>query len=175
MEFQIPMPADTDMSSVALMRMMAIAKSAHAGQKYGNKGDYYDYHILGVLAKLITLPEFKSATPYEQYTMMLMALGHDLIEDTDVTDERLLEEGFDPYVVGGIGLLSRDDDTPKDVYITRILADFGVTTVKKADTEFNYEQSVADGNERLIKKYTKQREDLKRNDEMHKRRFERIQ
>ena len=54
------MPADTDMSSVALMRMMAIAKVAHAGQKYGNKGDYdraIEFYNKSLRIRLATLGE----------------------------------------------------------------------------------------------------------------------
>lgn len=164
---------EPEASSTKLMvRMLEIAKKEHSGQRYGDKGDYFDFHIIGVVEKLNTLPEFQSATPQEQYDMILMAIGHDLIEDTDITEQYLLDEGFSIDVAHGITLLSRDKETPKDVYINRILENFNATTVKKADTEFNYEQSMADGNERLIAKYTKQREVLKRNDEIHKRRHD---
>ncbi len=159
-------------STEMMLRMFQIAKKEHAGQRYGDKGDYFQYHIIGVLDKLQTLPEFKSALPQEQYDMILMTIGHDLIEDTDVTEQYLLDEGFSVDVAHGISLLSRDKETPKDVYINRILESFRATTVKKADTEFNYEHSIADGNERLIAKYTEQRQALKKNDDIHKRRLD---
>ena len=78
---------EPEASSTKLMaRMLEIAKKEHSGQRYGDKGDHFDFYIIGVVEKLNTLPEFQSATPQEQYDMILIAIGHVLIEDTDVTE-----------------------------------------------------------------------------------------
>lgn len=66
-----------------------------------------------------------------------IAVGHDLIEDTDVTEEMLRELGFSERVIFGIKILTHDPSVPYDDYI-KIISNYpDCIEVKKSDLEDN--------------------------------------
>ncbi len=138
-----------------LAEMMLLAKNNHAGQKYGEH-DYFDYHILGVLSILTTLNEFKESGAGMMEDMMIVAVGHDIIEDTDITSENLVELGFDTFIINQIQFLSRDNQTSKERYIQLINKHPVAHAVKKADTLFNLNESLKINDQKRIKKYSEQ-------------------
>ncbi len=107
-----------------LERALQIAVQAHAGQKDRN-GEAYIFHPLRVMARCTT-PEAR-----------MLALLHDVVEDTKVTFEDLAKDGFTPAFLAKLRLLTHDDEVPYDDYITQIMTDRTVVEVKLADLEDN--------------------------------------
>ena len=82
-----------------LERALEIATKAHKGQ-VDKSGAVYIFHPIRV-AELCTTEEEK-----------IVALLHDTIEDTSVTAEYLLEQGFPRTIVDAVlGVTRRDDET----------------------------------------------------------------
>lgn len=82
-----------------LERALKIATKAHKGQ-VDKSGAVYIFHPIRV-AELCTTEEEK-----------IVALLHDTIEDTSVTAEYLLEQGFPRTIVDAVlGVTRRDDET----------------------------------------------------------------
>ena len=65
------------------------------------------------------------------------ALLHDVIEDTDITAEELLEAGISERVVEAVKLLTHDDSEPYLEYVARIKNDPIARAVKLADLAHN--------------------------------------
>lgn len=107
-----------------LERALQIAVQAHAGQKDKN-GAAYIFHPLRVMARCVTA------------NAKIVALLHDVVEDTDVTFERLQEEGFSPDVLRSLRFLTHGAGVAYEDYITAIMSDPTATEVKIADLEDN--------------------------------------
>ena len=87
------------MKQELLERALEIATKAHKGQ-VDKSGAVYIFHPIRV-AELCTTEEEK-----------IVALLHDTIEDTSVTAEYLLEQGFPRTIVDAVlGVTRRDDET----------------------------------------------------------------
>ena len=136
-----------------LTAMMFLAQEAHKGQLYG-KHDYYTYHILGVLAVLITLPEFKSADPISQLYMMIIVIGHDILEDSDITAVLMINLGYDPIIVDALTLLEQKNNMGMQAYISAIKKSPLAHPPKKADIMFNLNESIATNEPVKIKRYS---------------------
>jgi (p)ppGpp synthase/HD superfamily hydrolase len=79
---------------------VAFAKEAHAGQKYGD-GDYFEDHVARVAERVAAGGWTESA--------VIVALLHDVVEDTEVT----LQEINDTFGMGvylGVRDMTHDDD-----------------------------------------------------------------
>ena len=77
------------------------ASNSHAGQfRKGPKHEEYIHHLIEVVHILI------NAGVNDSDTLMIAAL-HDVLEDTDVSENKLRLE-FGDYVTGGVELLSDD-------------------------------------------------------------------
>ena len=107
-----------------LERALQIAVQAHDGQKDKN-GAAYIFHPLRVMMRCAG------------EKAKIIALLHDVVEDTDVTFEQLVEEGFSPEILVPLRLLTHDEAVPYDDYITRIMGDAVAMEVKIADLEDN--------------------------------------
>lgn len=150
------------MSETQLGRMLSLARKAHQGQTYGQGNDYFEYHILGTLAELLFIPEFKQLQSQDAEKAMCVTVGHDVIEETPnsgegaVTKDTLLKEDFDVDVVEAISLVSKDGTKGKKPYLRDIRANFLARLAKQADTQFNLKQSIKDGNHKSIMHYSEQ-------------------
>lgn len=142
-------------STSHLLRVMVLAQKGHKGQKYGEH-DYFEFHILGVLSTLMTVDLFVKATESAKEAMMIVAIGHDLLEDTSLTALELRRLNFSEGVIGAIELLTRTPEVSKEQYIENIKQDNIARAVKIADTIFNLKQSVAIEDTRRINKYRAQ-------------------
>ena len=109
-----------------LDKMIAIVSQAFIG-KFDKGGKPYILHCLHVMHKVRELGEIA----------MLVAVGHDLLEDTDWTAERLIAESFDPYVVKLIELMTHNPDEPYMEYIKRVALNKITRLVKMADLRHN--------------------------------------
>ena len=109
-----------------------------------------------LLAKAVTiaLEAHKDATdkaglPYIGHVMRVMQAGrthdekivgvlHDLVEDTDWTFDKLLEEGFPTYIVDALRCVTKiSDDEPYEAFILRVKSNPLAVAVKINDLTDN--------------------------------------
>ncbi len=94
----------------------------------------------------------------------IVALLHDVVEDTDYTLEDLKNLGFDSEVIEAIALLTHEPDVPYEEYLERIKKNALAKTVKLADIMHNSDQTRLDANDERAeyweKKYKRAREIL---------------
>lgn len=131
-------------------KALYFAVAAHSGQKYGDKP--YHYH----LTQVDRMVKQCYADHPKLEELRAIACLHDVIEDTPVTPEDLLNEGFNLEVVDAVVLLSKDDETLYETYISQISQDELARIVKLCDTSCNLMNSVHEGRLKNINKYTKQ-------------------
>ena len=108
---------------------IATAAKAHEGQT-DKAGKPYILHSLRVMLNV------KGCIP-EQCAAVL----HDVIEDTDITAEALLELGFSKEVVDAVVLLTRSKDEDYMEYVKRLKANPIARAVKLADLSDNMDMS----------------------------------
>ena len=82
----------------------------------------------------------------------VVALLHDSIEDTEETEESLLEKGIPQHLVNSIKVLTKDDDTDYETYLERVKEDPIAKKVKIADMLDNLSDKPS---EKQIIKYSK--------------------
>ena len=66
-----------------------------------------------------------------------LALLHDTVEDSNITFEELIKEGFNENIINALKLLTHNDDTPYMEYIKRIKENPLAKRVKLADLYHN--------------------------------------
>jgi hypothetical protein len=115
------LPADGGLDAA-----LELARRAHAGQEDKAGVDYFEGHILSVVAAL-------EGNVGDQIVGAL----HDSIEDTDVTPELLLEAGFSADVVDDVVLLTHEEGVPDDEYIREVAKVPRPRRVKWADVCHN--------------------------------------
>ncbi len=90
----------------------------------------------------------KADAPYIMHPLRLMMRGkdeleqivavlHDVVEDSDWTLEQLAAEGFPPEAIAAIDCLTRRDGESYDEFIDRVLTNPLATGVKRYDLEDN--------------------------------------
>lgn len=135
--------------------MKRLAAFAHKGQKYG--GMSYGYHLDQVAIETSNL--VPTTNPYYA-SYQIVAYGHDLIEDTNVTIDMLLGLKFSSEVVKAIEAITYSKGESRNEYLDKVMKNEIAHKVKIADTLSNLTHSVRDGNIRRISKYTNQLEYL---------------
>lgn len=94
----------------------------------------------------------------------VVALLHDVVEDTEYTLDDLRNLGFNSKVINAIALLTHDPNVPYEEYLKRIKTDEIAKTVKLADIMHNSDQTRLDANDEraecLEKKYKRALETL---------------
>lgn len=155
----------TDVNYLYLI-MNTLVHKAHFDQKYGEEP--YINHLREVEAMVDTLLSDKEIREaYNSYggpslctidefviIIKIVALGHDLIEDTDQTEKTLLNLGFLPIIVMAILSMSKRPGESKDDYITRVMQNPLGLMGKKCDSTCNLLRSIKGGNTKWIMKYT---------------------
>lgn len=129
-----------------LERAIQIAVQAHAN-KQDKGGDAYILHPLRVMLQL----------PTEE--LRIIGVLHDVVEDSDVTFQDLLAEGFTPAVVEALESLTKRRDELYTDFIRRAAARPLARPVKVADLLDNLDESrlgklPAEEAARLRAKYT---------------------
>lgn len=109
-----------------LDKMLMIATKAHHGQ-FDRGGNPYILHPLKVMHYLKTDDE----------ELMCMALGHDVIEDTNVTYKDLREAGISERVIEGIRALTKVPGQTYEEYKEGVFANEDAMRVKMADLRHN--------------------------------------
>lgn len=109
-----------------LGKMLVIATNAHAGQ-FDKGGNPYILHPLKVMHYLKTDDE----------ELMCIALGHDVIEDTNTTYQDLREAGISDRVIAGIRALTKQPGQTYAEYKETVFANPDAMRVKMADLRHN--------------------------------------
>lgn len=123
-----------------------LSRHFHKGQKYGEH-DYFDYHITGVLNTL-----YQVSKEYPTEEMIIVALLHDVLEDTECTWETL-QNIFGCDIAEYVNCLSYVKGYDKDRYLRNINIYPVTRIVKYADSLFNYRECIRDGMFKRAKKY----------------------
>ncbi|GGH60319.1 hypothetical protein GCM10008014_34740 [Paenibacillus silvae] len=101
---------------------ISIALEAHKGQ-LDKGGNPYILHPLAVMNRVETIEE------------KIVAVLHDVIEDTEVTIEQLRELGFSEEIVKAIGLLTRSEEDSYEQFIEKTTTNRMARNVKIADIQ----------------------------------------
>lgn len=92
----------------------------------------------------------------------VVALLHDVVEDTDITFEDLEKQGFGEEIISALKLLTHNDDTPYMDYVAKIKNNKIATKVKLADLKHNSDLSRLDTvDEKALKRKEKYEKAIK--------------
>ena len=80
---------------------------------------------------------FHLAEQMDTEDAVCVALLHDTVEDTNISFEDLINEGFNDSIINALKLLTHNDDTPYLEYIARIKENPLARKVKLADLRHN--------------------------------------
>ncbi|EKT4465548.1 GTP pyrophosphokinase [Pseudomonas juntendi] len=111
-----------------LERAIAMATKAHEGQ-FDKGGAAYILHPLRVMAR-VTTPEQR-----------IVAVLHDVLEDTPLTLSDLAREGFPLKILAAVLALSRRDGESYEAFVMRLGVDPLARQVKLADLADNSDLS----------------------------------
>lgn len=103
-----------------------IAAVAHEDQ-FDKGGNPYIHHPLKVM-------HYCHADDVE---IQMIAVLHDVVEDTSVTLQNLRDAGFGSRVVGGVDAMTKRENEPINTYIERIMRNQDAVIVKMADLRHN--------------------------------------
>ncbi len=117
-----------------LERAITIAVTAHEGQTQRN-GDPYILHPMRVMLSLSQGPGAPAGDELEK--LRIVAILHDVVEDTSWTFEQLREEGFAEDVLTAIASVTKRDGEDYADFVERSAADPLGRQVKLADLEDN--------------------------------------
>ena len=129
-----------------------LSKHFHKDQKY-DEYDYYTYHVLGVIKTLELVA--KEVTE----DMIIAALLHDVLEDTDCTWETIYNI-FGDDVSRGVSVLTKSKQLSQADYIERIIRCKTPRIVKYADSLFNHQECVKVGDTKRAEKYQRNLQQL---------------
>lgn len=105
-------------------KAIEIAARAHAGAT-DRQGSPYILHALSVMAGVDSLPA------------KIVAVLHDVVEDTDVTLERLQAEGFSEEIIEAVRLMTRGEEQSYADYVVALSGHELARQVKLADLHDN--------------------------------------
>lgn len=129
-----------------LEKAIIIATNAHMGQ-FDKAGAPYILHPLRVMMRMTTIKG------------KIVAVCHDLIEDTDVTLKDLVSEGFSDDVVVAIDCMTKCEHETYNQYLNRVISDKLASECKLEDMRDNSNiyrlNKVRDKHLRMIAKYHK--------------------
>lgn len=107
-----------------ISRALAVAVKAHIDQT-DRAGMEYILHPLRIMNKMNTLNE------------KAVAILHDVIEDSDMTKESLIEDGIPVHIVEAVSVLSKHEGENYSDYILRVSENDLARRVKMVDLEDN--------------------------------------
>ena len=119
-----PPPPDAARWAPLLERAIEIATQAHHGQR-DRAGWPYLLHPLRVMARVKTIPQ------------KIVAVLHDVIEDTPWTFADLEREGFSAEILAALDCVTKRDGEPYSEFVERSAANALARRVKVADLEDN--------------------------------------
>jgi (p)ppGpp synthase/HD superfamily hydrolase len=127
MNMQQRKPTDDDLMS-KLEEAIILAAKSHRGQR-DKAGISYVLHPLRLMLK------------QENPEAMITAVLHDIVEDTDVSMQNLVEIGYPANVIQALTLLTHDKSIPYMEYIHAIAQNDLATQVKLTDLQDNMDIS----------------------------------
>ena len=136
-------------------RAWGIAFNAHKGQvdKAGN--DYFESHILDVHNKVETILDEDENVCITK----VIALLHDVVEDTDWTIEQLRQQGFTEDILEALAYVTKKGGEDYEHFIERINKNRYAKAVKIADLKSNMDitrlNEVTDTDVERLRKYHK--------------------
>jgi (p)ppGpp synthase/HD superfamily hydrolase len=134
------------MKKEMLTNMIVLAANRHAGQ-YDRGGNPYFLHVSQVMHYLKSNDE----------ELKCIALGHDLVEDTDVTYQELRDLGFSERVINGIKCLTKIPGETYEEYKFKVKSNMDSVRVKIEDLRHNSDirrlKGVTEKDIRRIEKY----------------------
>lgn len=104
----------------------ALAVAAHAGQPDKGRPDL----------PYVTHP-FRIMATFQDPILQMIAVLHDVVEDSDVNLDDLRAAGAPERVVAAVALLTHDKTEPRDAYLRRIRDKPDALAVKLADNADN--------------------------------------
>jgi (p)ppGpp synthase/HD superfamily hydrolase len=129
-----------------LQKAIGIAVEAHRGQK-DRYGVPYILHPLRVMAR-VESPEDK-----------VVAVLHDLVEDTDWTPDDLRREGFPEELLQALDCVTKRDGEDYEAFVERSASNPRAIRVKLADLEDNMDlrrlEEITDKDKARLEKYLK--------------------
>lgn len=135
-----------------LSKALELANRVHADQT-DKRGEPYILHPLRVMLT------------FEDHTLRVIALLHDVIEDSATNPDQLLSMGFRQEIVQAVVALSRRTGEDYFEYVQRVMANPPAKAVKQADLLDNLETSrslpASQENIRRQEKYQKALEIIK--------------
>ncbi|MEM8781274.1 MAG: HD domain-containing protein [Planctomycetota bacterium] len=117
-----------------LERAIAIATQAHAGQTQRN-GEPYILHPIRVMLSLSNGPGAPAGDELDE--LRIVAILHDVVEDTPWTLGMLRDEGFAADVITAVDAVTKRDGEEYPDFVERSAADPLGRRVKLADLEDN--------------------------------------
>ena len=127
-------------------KAMKLCFEAHKGQvdKTGVPYVFHPFHVAEQMTDEATT---------------VVALLHDVVEDTEYTLEDIAALGFGQDIVGAVALMTHEDDVPYLDYVARLKSNPLARVVKLADLAHNSDLSrlgkVDDKTRRRLEKYKK--------------------
>lgn len=125
-------------------KAIMIATKVHAGQK-DKAGAPYLLHVLRVMMSVEKMDE------------RIVALLHDVVEDSETTIEELANEGFSKKILRAVELLTKTEHKTYEDYIQEIKRNELARVVKLADLKDNMNitrlKKVTESDNLRIKKY----------------------
>jgi (p)ppGpp synthase/HD superfamily hydrolase len=114
-----------DKNTTLLEKAIQIAVDSHAGHK-DKAGAPYILHPLRVMMAM------------ETHEQMIVAVLHDVVEDTNTTMDDLRQAGFPETVLEAVGLLTHKETDSYESYVRKIKPNPLAKLVKLADLRDNY-------------------------------------
>jgi len=125
-------------------KALKLARKAHDGQE-DKGGQPYIYHLITV------------SDGVEGEIEKVVALLHDIVEDTDYTLEKLKTQGFSDEVVSAIDCLTKRKNEIYEDYLRRVSSNVHSTRVKIADLKHNMDterlEKITEKDLKRIEKY----------------------
>lgn len=129
-----------------LSKALMLATTKHDGQ-FDRGGVPYVMHCLKVL----------HYTKSDDEEVQMIAVLHDVVEDTDVTYKLLRDMGFSERVIDGIRCLTKVPGETEEEYLAKVMSNKDAIIVKLADLRHNSDirrlKGVTEKDVRRIEKY----------------------
>jgi (p)ppGpp synthase/HD superfamily hydrolase len=127
-----------------LEKAISIALKAHSG-KTDKGGNPYILHPLRVMFAMQTTEQ------------KIVAMLHDVVEDSTTTIQQLKEEKFSKGILSAVSLLTKKENQPYQEYILAIKRNPLATKIKLADLKDNMDtkrlKKITEADKERIKKY----------------------
>lgn len=149
--------ADGTIFKSLINKAWGIAINAHKGQKDKGGNDYFESHVIDVFEKMA--PVVDNDGKYTCDPPKIIALLHDVVEDTGWTLGMLREQGFSKRIIEAVDCLTRRDGESYDDFIKRLKPDRIARYVKIADLENNMDirrlNEITDADVERLRRYLK--------------------